>query len=102
MAAMAVPLSYFRRNVLLRHLSGHPLLRHHALLHLRDALLSGFPPRTGDDDPFIAFGVYVVEDLDPKLMLSNAFFLISLRSVLAPAISASFSVTCSITYKLRG
>lgn len=51
---------------------------------------------------FIAFGVYVVEDLDPKLMLSNAFFLISLRSVLAPAISASFSVTCSITYKLRG
>lgn len=33
---------------------------------------------------FIAFGVYVVEDLAPGLMMSNAFFLISLRSVLAP------------------
>lgn len=39
---------------------------------------------------FIAFGVYVVEDLDPSLMLSNAFFLISIRSVLAPVLSASF------------
>ena len=39
---------------------------------------------------FIAFGVYVVEDLDPRLMLSNAFFLISFRSVLAPVVSASF------------
>lgn len=39
---------------------------------------------------FIAFGVYVVEDIDPSLMLSNAFFLISIRSVLAPVLSASF------------
>ena len=39
---------------------------------------------------FIAFGVYVVEDLDPQLMLSNAFFLITFRSVLAPVLSASF------------
>lgn len=39
---------------------------------------------------FIAFGVYVVEDLDPRLMLSNAFFLISSRSVLAPVIASSF------------
>lgn len=39
---------------------------------------------------FIAFGVYVVEDLDPRLMLSNAFFLISFRSVLAPVMAASF------------
>ena len=39
---------------------------------------------------FIAFGVYVVEDLDPRLMLSNAFFLIASRSVLAPVISSSF------------
>lgn len=39
---------------------------------------------------FIAFGVYVVEDLDPKLTLSNAFFLISFRSVLAPVIASSF------------
>ncbi|MEG1564985.1 MAG: MFS transporter [Bacteroides sp.] len=39
---------------------------------------------------FIAFGVYVVEDLNPKLMLSNAFFLITFRSVLSPVLSASF------------
>lgn len=39
---------------------------------------------------FIAFGVYVVEDLDPRLMLSNAFFLIVFRSVLAPVMSSSF------------
>ena len=39
---------------------------------------------------FIAFGVFVVEDLDPRLTLSNAFFLISFRSALAPVLSASF------------
>ncbi|MEG0889023.1 MFS transporter [Bacteroides sp.] len=39
---------------------------------------------------YIAFGVYVVEDLDPKLMISNAFFLIAFRSVLAPVLSSSF------------
>lgn len=39
---------------------------------------------------FIAFGVFVVEDLDPKLMIYNAFFLIACRSVLAPALSSSF------------
>lgn len=39
---------------------------------------------------FIAFGVYVVEGLEPKYLLSNAFFLISFRSVLAPVISSSF------------
>lgn len=39
---------------------------------------------------FIAFGVFVVEDMDPKLTLSNAFFLITFRSVLAPVLSASF------------
>ncbi|MEG2319891.1 MAG: MFS transporter, partial [Mucinivorans sp.] len=39
---------------------------------------------------FIAFGIFVVEDLEPRLMLSNAFFLISFRSVLAPVLSASF------------
>ena len=39
---------------------------------------------------FIAFGVFVVEDLDPRLTLSNAFFLISFRSVLAPVLSATF------------
>lgn len=38
---------------------------------------------------FIAFGVYVVEDLNPKLMIYNAFFLITCRSALAPAIGSS-------------
>ncbi len=39
---------------------------------------------------FIAFGVYVVEELNPKLMIFNAFFLIVARSALAPALSACF------------
>lgn len=39
---------------------------------------------------FIAFGVYVVEDMDPKLMIYNAFFLITFRSVMAPALAAAF------------
>lgn len=39
---------------------------------------------------FIAFGVFVVENLNLKLMLSNAFSLISFRSALAPVIFASF------------
>lgn len=49
---------------------------------------------------FIAFGVFVVEDLDPKLTLSNAFFLISFRSVLAPALSSSFFN--NMIYRLQG
>lgn len=51
---------------------------------------------------FIAFGVYVVEDLDPKLMLSNAFFLISFRSVLAPAVSASFFSNVLYHLQIKG
>lgn len=39
---------------------------------------------------FIAFGVYVVEELDPKLMIYNAFFLITCRSVLGPAFGSAF------------
>lgn len=39
---------------------------------------------------FIAFGVYVVEDMNPRLMIYNAFFLITFRSALAPALSTSF------------
>lgn len=39
---------------------------------------------------FIAFGVYAVEDMNPKLMIHNAFFLIGVRSAIAPALSASF------------
>lgn len=38
---------------------------------------------------FIAFGVYVVEDIDPKLMISNAFFLVSIRSLISPVIGSS-------------
>lgn len=48
---------------------------------------------------FIAFGVYIVEDMDPKLMIYNAFFLITLRSALAPALSTSFYTT--ILYHLQ-
>lgn len=39
---------------------------------------------------FIAFGVYVVEDMNPRLMIYNAFFLITFRSALSPALSTSF------------
>ncbi|MCC8171613.1 MAG: MFS transporter [Parabacteroides sp.] len=39
---------------------------------------------------FIAFGVYAVEDMNPKLMIYNAFFLIGIRSALSPAMSAAF------------
>lgn len=39
---------------------------------------------------FIAFGVFVVEDLSPDLLIYNAFFLIAFWSVLAPSFSASF------------
>lgn len=38
---------------------------------------------------FIAFGVYVVEEIDPKLMISNAFFLVGMRSLIAPVVGAS-------------
>lgn len=38
---------------------------------------------------FIAFGVYAVESLPPKWMLHNAFFLVSIRSTLAPAIGTA-------------
>lgn len=51
---------------------------------------------------FIAFGVYVAEDLDPKVMLSNAFFLITFRSVLAPALSASFFSNMLYHLQLEG
>lgn len=37
----------------------------------------------------IAFGLFVVEDLPQKYMLSNAFFLISFRAVLAPVLASS-------------
>ncbi len=51
---------------------------------------------------FIAFGVFVVEDLDPRLTLSNAFFLISFRSVLAPVLSLRSLTTCFTICRQRG
>lgn len=38
---------------------------------------------------FIAFGVYTVEDMDSKLMISNAFFLVTIRSLISPVAGAS-------------
>lgn len=38
----------------------------------------------------IAFALFSVEDLNPKFLLSNAFFLILSRSVLAPIMATSF------------
>ena len=39
---------------------------------------------------FVVFGVYVVQGLSPTQMLSNVFLLIGVRSVLGPALGASF------------
>lgn len=38
----------------------------------------------------IAFGLFVVEDLNPKLLIYNAFFLITFRAVLAPVMASAF------------
>ena len=38
----------------------------------------------------IAFALFAVEDLEPKYLLSNAFFLIAFRSVLAPLAGTAF------------
>ena len=38
----------------------------------------------------IAFALFSVEDLPPKYLLSNAFFLITFRSVLTPVIASAF------------
>ena len=38
----------------------------------------------------IAFALFAVEDLQPKYLLSNAFFLITFRSVLTPVIASAF------------
>ena len=39
---------------------------------------------------FIAFGVFAAEGLHPRLTLVNAFFMITVRGVLSPAIGSSF------------
>lgn len=38
----------------------------------------------------IAFALFAVEDMHPKYLLSNAFFLITFRSVLTPVIASAF------------
>lgn len=38
----------------------------------------------------IAFGIFVVEEIDLELMLTNAFFVIGVRSALGPVIGVSF------------
>lgn len=38
----------------------------------------------------IAFALFAVENLNPKLLQSNSFFLITFRSVLAPVLATSF------------
>lgn len=50
---------------------------------------------------FISFGVYVVEDLNPALMIYNAFFLIATRSAIAPALSSAFFSNLIYRMQLR-
>ena len=47
----------------------------------------------------IAFALFAVEDLNPKFLLSNAFFLIIFRSVLAPIMATSFY--SNVLYRLQ-
>lgn len=47
----------------------------------------------------IAFALFAVEELNPKYLLSNAFFLILFRSVLAPVIATSFY--SNLLYRLQ-
>ncbi|MDR0939688.1 MAG: MFS transporter [Mediterranea sp.] len=39
---------------------------------------------------FIAFALFATEDLDPRYLIPNAFFMIALRSVLAPVFGTAF------------
>lgn len=47
----------------------------------------------------IAFALFAVEDLNPKYLLSNAFFLIIFRSVLTPIMATSFY--SNVLYRLE-
>lgn len=51
---------------------------------------------------FISFGLFVVEELPMKYMLSNAFFLILSRSVLAPVIGSLFFSNMLYYLQLQG
>ncbi len=47
----------------------------------------------------IAFGLFVVEDLPPRLLIFNAFFLIIFRAVLAPVMASAFY--SNLLYRLQ-
>ena len=47
----------------------------------------------------IAFGLFVVEDLKPRLLIYNAFFLITFRAVLAPVLASAFY--SNLLYRLQ-
>ena len=47
----------------------------------------------------IAFALFAVEDLPPKYLLSNAFFLITFRSVLTPVMASAFY--SNVLYRLQ-
>ncbi len=47
----------------------------------------------------IAFGLFVVEDLNPKLLIYNAFFLITFRAVLAPVMASA--IYSNVLYRLQ-
>ena len=49
----------------------------------------------------IAFGVYAVEDLNPKFMGFNAVFMISIRSVLAPALGSSLFTNLLYRFQMQ-
>ena len=47
----------------------------------------------------IAFGLFVVEDLHPKLLIYNAFFLIVFRAALAPVVASA--IYSNVLYRLQ-
>ncbi len=47
----------------------------------------------------IAFGLFVVEDLHPKLLIYNAFFLICFRAALAPVMASA--IYSNVLYRLQ-
>lgn len=51
---------------------------------------------------FIALALFVVEDLKPDIISSNTFFMISIRSSLAPAIFASLFSNWSYFRQIKG
>lgn len=48
---------------------------------------------------FISFGVFAVEDIERPLMISNAFFMVGIRSTIAPVVGAS--LFSNLLYRLQ-